>query len=224
MFDFPKEKARLIKQDSSVFDGVEALFDSGMSMIFVDDASVCIEDGDTFERTLPNGVKEHYLVLDSGFFGGSPGIPAHYQVKVEKQRHYRKVVSGQVMSSLPTNDTKGININASSGAILQIQQNSVNSTQTFIPSQTQNIDYTAVSDFLKQVRKYPMLADELGEDATKFEQLIAEAEEAVENKASPSRIKTVLDTMKDLMVGITGSLIASGIAAQIPVLLSRLGL
>ena len=222
MFDFPKEKARLIKQDSSVIDGVEALFDSGM--IFVDDASVCIEDGDTFERTLPNGVKEHYLVLDSGFFSASPGFPAHYQVKVEKQRHYRKVVSGQVMGSLPTNDTRGININASNGAVVQIQQNSVNSTQTFTPSQTQNIDYTAVSDFLKQVRKYPMLADELGEDATKFEQLIAEAEEAVDNKASPSRIKAVLDTMKDLMVGITGSLIASGIAAQIPVLLSRLGL
>ena len=78
MFDFPKEKARLIKQDSSVIDGVEALFDSGM--IFVDDASICIEDGDTFERTLPSGVKEQYLVIDSGFFKGSHGFSDHYQV------------------------------------------------------------------------------------------------------------------------------------------------
>ena len=54
--------------------------------------------------------------------------------------------------------------------------------------------------------------------------LIAEAEEAIENKATPSKIKVVLDTIKDLMVGVTGSLIASGIAAQIPTLLAQLGL
>lgn len=222
MFDFPKEKARLIKQDSSVIDNVEALFDSGI--IFVDDASVCIEDGDTFERTLPNGIKEHYIVLDSGFFSGSPGIPAHYQAKVEKQTSYQKVVSRQAMSSLPTNDTRGININASSGAIVQIQQNSVNSTQTIIPSQAQNIDYNAVSDFLNQVRKYPMLSDELVENAVEFDQLVVAAEEAIKNKAAPSKIKEILGTMKDLMVGITGSLIASGIATQIPALISKLGL
>lgn len=41
MFDFPKEKARLIKEDSSVIDNIDALFDG--KTIFVDDASVCIE-------------------------------------------------------------------------------------------------------------------------------------------------------------------------------------
>ena len=222
MFNFPKEKARLIKQDSSVIEGVEALFDSGT--IFVDDASVCIEDGDTFERTLQNGIKERYLVLDSGFFNGSPGIPAHYQVKVEKQTPYRKTVPGPVVSSSPANDTRGINISVSGGSIsnLQIQQGSVNSSQTIEPSQ--NFDYKAVSDFLNQISKYPMLTDELGENADKFEQLVTEAEVAVKNKEAPSKIKVVLETMKDLMVGITGSLIASGISAQIPVLLSQLGL
>ena len=69
-----------------------------------------------------------------------------------------------------------------------------------------------------------MLTDELGEKSAEFERLIAEAEEAIENKATPSKIKVVLDTIKDLMVGVTGSLIASGIAAQIPTLLAQLGL
>lgn len=220
MFNFPREKARLLKQDSSVIDDVEALFDSGT--VFVDNALVCIEDGDTFERTLPNGVKEYYLVLDSSFFSGSPGIPAHYQVKVEKQTPYRKTASGQVLGSPSTNDARGININVSGGSIVQIQQNSVNSTQTITPSK--NFDYKAVSDFLNQIRRYPMLSDELGDDAAKFEQLVAEAEEAIEHKEAPSKIKAVLETMKDLTVGITGSLIASGIATQIPVLLSQLGL
>ncbi len=36
------------------------------------------------------------------------------------------------------------------------------------------------------------------------------------------KVRAILMTMKDLMVGVTGSLIASGIATQIPELLSQL--
>lgn len=220
--NFPKEKARLIKQDSSVIDNIEAFFNR--ECILVDDTSICIEDGDIFERTLPSGIKEHYVVLDAGFFSGSSGIPAHYQIKVEKQTSFRKGVSEQDLRSLPANDARGININVSGGSIsnLQIQQSSVNSSQTITPSQ--NFDYEAVSDFLNQLNKYSMLNDELGENAVKFSQLVVEAEEAIKNKEAPSKIKTILTTMKDLMVGVTGSLIATGIATQIPILLSQLGL
>lgn len=222
MFDFPTEKAQLIKQDSSVIDNVEAFFNS--NMILVHDTSICIEDGDTFERTLPSGVKERYLVLDSGYCSGSSGIPAHYQVKVEKETPYRKANSEQAFGDPSVNDARGININVSGGSIsnLQIQQGSVNSSQVIAPSQ--DFDYNAVSNFLNQISKYPMLTDELGEKSAEFEQLVAEAEDAIENKASPSKIKAVLNTMKDLMVGMTGSLIASGIATQIPALLAQLGL
>lgn len=220
--NFPKENARLIKQDTSVIDNIEAFFDNGT--IFVGDTSICVEEGDTFERTLPSGIKEHYLVLDNGYFCGSSGIPAHYQVKVEKKTSYKKAASEQALGSPPLNDAKGININVSGGSIsnLQIQQGSVNSSQVIAPSQ--NFDYKAVSDFLNQIGKYPMLTDELGEKSAEFEQLVAEAEDAIENKAAPSKIKAVLNTMKELMVGITGSLIASGIASQIPALLAQLGL
>lgn len=220
--NLPKEKARLIKHDSSVIDNIEAFF--SRETILVDDASICIEEGDTFERILPNGIKEHYLVIDNGFFSGSSGIPAHYQAKVEKQTPYRKTGSGQVVGSSPASDSNGININVSGGSIsnLQIQQGSVNSSQRIAPPQ--NFDYKAVSDFLNQMNKYPMLTDELGENAAKFEQLVTEAETAVKNKEAPSKIKTVLEMMKDLMIGVTGSLIASGIATQIPALLSQLGL
>ena len=220
--NFPKENARLIKQDTSVIDNIEAFFDNGT--IFVDDTSICVEEGDIFERTLPSGIKERYLVLDNGYFCGSSGIPAHYQVKVEKKTSFKKVASGQVLGSPSLNDAKGININVSGGSIsnLQIQQGSVNSSQVIAPSQ--NFDYQAVSDFLNQIGKYPMLTDELGEKSAEFEQLVAEAEDAVESKAAPSKIKAVLNTMKDLMMGITGSLIASGIASQIPTLLVQLGL
>lgn len=55
-------------------------------MIFVDDASANIEEDDVFTRTLPNGNQEHYRVLDRGFYNATRGMPAHYQVKVEKLR------------------------------------------------------------------------------------------------------------------------------------------
>lgn len=128
------------------------------------------------------------------------------------------------MSSLPVNDIKGISVNVSGGSIsnLQIQQGSANSSQAIAPSQ--NFDYEAVSNFLNQIGKYPMLSDELGENAAEFSQLIKEAKVAVRHKEAPSKIKTILMAMKDLMVGVTGSLIASGIGAQIPTLLLQLGL
>lgn len=53
-------------------------------LIFVDDASANIEEDDVFTRTLPNGNQEYYKVLERGFFHGTPGIAAHYQVKVQK--------------------------------------------------------------------------------------------------------------------------------------------
>jgi gas vesicle protein len=111
MFDFPKEKAKLIKQDSTVIENIEALFDG--KTIFVDDSSVCIEEGDIFERTLPNGLKEQYLVTDRGFFSGSPGgIPAHYQVQVEKQSIYRKITRGQVINNYNITGSNNVNINS----------------------------------------------------------------------------------------------------------------
>lgn len=222
MLDSQKETGCLLKRDSSVIDGIKAVFSN--SSILVEDVSVPIEEGDTFERILPSGIKERYLVLDSDFFSGSPGIPAHYQVKVEKQMPYQTTASGQTINSLPDKDSKGININVSGGSIsnLQIQQGSVNSSQVI--AHPQDFDYNAVSNFLNQISKYPMLTDELGEKSAEFEQLMTEAEKAIKSKESPSKIKTVLLTMKDLAVGITGSLIASGIATQIPVLLAQLGL
>lgn len=111
MFNFPKEKAKLIKPDSSEIENVEALFDG--KIIFVDDASACIEEGDIFERTLPNGLKERYLVTDRGFFSGSPGgIPAHYQVQVEKQSICHKVTQGQVINNYVITDSDKVNINS----------------------------------------------------------------------------------------------------------------
>ena len=81
--NFPTEKISLIKQDGQCYDNTTANVQP--ETIFVDNVQLQIEEGDTFERTLPNGLLERYVVLDRGYYGRMRGIPAHYQVKVRKE-------------------------------------------------------------------------------------------------------------------------------------------
>lgn len=52
--------------------------------IFIDDASLVIEDGDQFDHKLANGLTERYLVIDHGFKPAFSSMPAHYQVEVKR--------------------------------------------------------------------------------------------------------------------------------------------
>jgi len=78
-----KDQVTLVKADGTRRDGVRAHVQP--KKIFVDDASVPIEEGDRILRKLPSGLTESYLVLDRGFFDSSVGIPAHYQIEVRKE-------------------------------------------------------------------------------------------------------------------------------------------
>lgn len=63
----------MIKRDGSIFENIEGLVQTGK--IFIEDTSVSIEEEDIIERTLPNGTKECFVVLDRGFYKGMHGIP-----------------------------------------------------------------------------------------------------------------------------------------------------
>lgn len=78
---FPTEKLILHKTDGTNFT-INALVDS--NNIHTDDVAVVIEEGDIFERTLPNEEKEYFRVIDRGFFKGNHGIPDNYQTKVQR--------------------------------------------------------------------------------------------------------------------------------------------
>lgn len=98
---------------------------------------------------------------------------------------------------------------------VQIQQGTVNSTQS--QTITMDFDFDAVGDIIKNIKKYDAMFDaEFGDKATELRDKLDNIEELVKNKENPSKIKTLLIELKNLAVGITGSLIASGIAAQIP--------
>lgn len=91
---FPKEKVKLIKQNSTVYGDIEALIDG--DSIFIDDVTIPLDEGDIIERIIPSGTKEQYLIVDPGFHKGMRGIPDHYQAVVEKQTNYTKISRGQV--------------------------------------------------------------------------------------------------------------------------------
>ena len=112
---FPTEKVKLIKQDSTVIENIEALVDK--DHFFIDDASVDIEEGDIFQRDLPTGKCENYLVLDRGFYRAMGGIPAHYQVSVQKQTSIPKIGNEKVVNNYNIGSAEKININSTDNSV-----------------------------------------------------------------------------------------------------------
>ncbi len=101
---------------------------------------------------------------------------------------------------------------------MQMQQGTVNSTQTQTIT-TESVDFDKVAEFVEKVKKYdPLLEDEYGERATEVREKLDEISSLVQKKENPGRIKSLLIELKNLSVGITGSLIVTGIVEGIKLL------
>lgn len=112
--NFPTEKINLYKKSGEVIEDIEALVEP--KKIFIDDASVIIEEEDIFERNLPNGAVEQYKVLDRGFYKGMHGIPDHYQVSVEKVTSLSRRTSGGAIYNIQ-NDGGKVNIHSMDNSV-----------------------------------------------------------------------------------------------------------
>lgn len=148
----------------------------------------CISDSSNIDVT---GKMDIYLTMD--------GID-YFKDKERKQLEQKSVNT--------------ININGS-GNNTYVQQETVNSTQTQTITM-ESIDFEKVAEFVKNVKKYdPMLEAEYGEQAAEVREKLDEISSLVQKKDNPGRIKTLLIELKNLSIGIAGSLIASGISAGI---------
>lgn len=97
---------------------------------------------------------------------------------------------------------------------IQIQQGTNNSLQE--QTITQEFNYAKVKEVLEQIKKYDSMFDEeYGEKALELRNMIEEIEVLLQKRENPSKIKMVLTEIKNLSIGIAGSLIASGILATI---------
>lgn len=81
--DFLNEHVTLIKKDGRRFENLPAAVQS--DVIMTNDPQIPIEDGDSFERRIPSGVTERFLILDAGFKPKFHSFDAHYQSKVRKE-------------------------------------------------------------------------------------------------------------------------------------------
>lgn len=109
------------------------------------------------------------------------------------------------------------------GSVLgsQIQQGTMNSTQTM--EIVNSFDYDEVLDVLCKIKRSTQNEDfdmDFGEKSVEIKQIIDETLSMIETKEEPTKIKKMLSTLKDLAVGVSGSLIASGIyglITQLPI-------
>ncbi|MEX0597392.1 MAG: hypothetical protein WD512_12935 [Candidatus Paceibacterota bacterium] len=116
---FNNENVTLIKTNGDRYEDVEASVQS--DMIFIEDTSLPVEEGDTFIRKLPNGLIEKYKVLDRGFHEKFSSMPAHYQVKVHKLSGIKQAKSGKTIYNLGDNSRVNINSNDSSINIINME-------------------------------------------------------------------------------------------------------
>ena len=166
---------------------------------------------DYLERDLPfefEKLKQYGLIASYGYYISGcweitimPSLLSYFERK--------ETASMQEKRSHNTNnfygDVKGV----------QIQQGTVNSSQC--QTNIQDFDYDAVSDIIKNIQKYDGMFDaEFGDKAFELRDTIGRIEELLDKREEPKKIKLLMLELKNLAVGVTGSLIASGIAAQIP--------
>lgn len=97
---------------------------------------------------------------------------------------------------------------------IQIQQNSDGAMQEMANSQTFN--YDKALEVLKEIKEYidfPQFQTTFKENSENVKAIIEDTIKAVENKEDVGIVKKSLRILKDLAVGASGSLIASGIIA-----------
>lgn len=199
MFNIPiTDKVTLLKNNGQKIEDIPAHVQS--NMIFIQDSTIPIEEGDRIIRILPSKVEEAFIVIDRGFQSGFRGIKAHYQVKVSKDNRYNQK-SGQTN----INNFYG-NVNQS-----QIQQDVKNSSQVI----TINEDY----DKKDELKKYILLLKENinlleleSENHSVVTKNINTIEVELEKEVSKSKVINVcLKTIRSVLEGVTCNLIASGL-------------
>lgn len=80
MSNIMNERVTIIKRNGERYENVAASVQR--DKVFTERADVPVEEGDTIERKLPNGVVEQFVVEDPGFMVAIGGFPDHYQMNV----------------------------------------------------------------------------------------------------------------------------------------------
>lgn len=163
--------------------------------IMTTDTSFPLKPNYHFLRTLDNGMVEDFIVVDPGFHKGMAVIPDTYQASVRR-------------SDIPLADKSTIIQNISGS------HNRVYASSTDNSVNIGSIDILAAADLIDQIKKNMSslpgnLQDLLLEDMSRVEK------EVLSQSPNQSVIRNSLQSIKNVVEGATGSLVASGILVMI---------
>ena len=111
------------------------------------------------------------------------------------------------------NNNLNIHGNVSSS---QIQQGTSNSTQTMDVSNS--FDYDRVLDALNRIKRVTSNEEfnvDFGDESPEVNKIVEETIEMVEKQKEPNEIKEHLNVLKNLVIGVSESVLANGIYALI---------
>ena len=121
----------------------------------------------------------------------------------------------EIVAALKAAGEKGATVVIGDNATgIQIQQNSAGASQTL--TNTVGLDYEQALKVLKEIREYfdfPKFQETFGDNTENVKSIIESTIDALSCKEDERLIKKSLHVLKDLVIGASGSLIASGILA-----------
>ena len=201
----------LMKVNGDLYHGIRVNLQSSINKLLTQAFDIPFEEGDFIERELKNGIKEKYIILKINYSTNVINMDIEKVTDLTKNRG-EKIMEERKRIVNNTNNFYG------EATGIQIQQGTNNSLQD--QTITQEFNYAKVKEVLEQIKKYDSMFDEeYGEKAPELRNMIEEMEVLLQKRENPSKIKMVLTEIKNLSIGIAGSLIASGILATIaPVL------
>ena len=107
--DIPKSKFTIVSGDGEIRGEVEAIYAG--SKIMVPDSQAVIMPGDEMRRLLPTGNEEAFNVLDPRFYDAFHGVPAHYQVTVDRKGTFPPHAGGNFTISV-TGPNSRVNVSS----------------------------------------------------------------------------------------------------------------
>lgn len=197
----------LMKVNGDLYHGIRVNLQSSVNKLLTQAFDIPFEEGDFIERELKNGIKEKYIILKINYSTNVINMDIEKVTDLTKNRG-EKIMEERERIVNNTNNFYG------EATGIQIQQGTNNSLQE--QTITQEFNYAKVKEVLEQITKYDSMFDEeYGEKAPELRNMIEEIEVLLQKRENPSKIKMVLTEIKNLSIGIAGSLIASGILATI---------
>ncbi len=198
---------KLVKMNGKIYEGIKVNLQSVENKLLTQEFNIPFEEGDFIERELKNGIIEKYVILK---INQSRNV---INMDIEKATNLTKGEGEEIIGSQQKiiNNTNNFYEKVTG---VQIQQGTNNSSQK--QTVMQDFDYDKVCKILEQIKKYDSVLDNEYEDkAPEIRNKINEIETLLQKRENPGRIKILLADIKNLSIGIAGSLIASGIVGLI---------